>query len=51
MVESILGVSRYKLLYVGGIDHKVLPDSTENWIQNPRINHNRKKYFLKRMYN
>ena len=27
MVESILGVSRYKLLYVGGIDHKVLPDS------------------------
>ena len=36
------GTSRYKLLYIGWINNKVLPYSTENYIQYPMINHNGK---------
>ena len=38
------GVSRYKLLYVGCIDNKVLLYRTENYVQYPMINHNGKEY-------
>ena len=39
------GVSRGKLLHLEQINNKVLLDSTENYIQSPRINHNGKEYF------
>ena len=38
------GVGRWKLLYIGWINNKVLLYSTENHIQYPVINHNGKKY-------
>ena len=38
------GISRYKLLYIGWINHKVLLYSTGNCIQHPVIKHNRKEY-------
>ena len=38
------GISRYKLLYVEWINHKVLQYSTGNYIQYPVINHNGKEY-------
>ena len=42
-----IGFSRYKLLYMEGINNKVLLCSTENYIQCPMINHNVKEYFKK----
>ena len=39
-----LGISRYKLLYIGWINNKVLLYSTGNCIQYPVINHNGKEY-------
>ena len=39
--------SRCNLLYTEWISNKVLLYSTENYIQNPMINHNGKKYFKK----
>ena len=48
-MEWEVGVSRYKHLYIGGINNKVLLlYSTENYIQHPRINHNGKVFFKKR---
>ena len=38
------GMSRYKLLYVGWTNNKVLPYSTRDSIQYPVINHNVKEY-------
>ena len=38
------GVNRCKLLYIELVDNKVLLYSTRNYIQCPRINHNRKEY-------
>ena len=38
------GISRYKLLYIGQINNKVLLYSTENHIQYPVTNHNVKEY-------
>ena len=38
------GISRYKLLYIGWINHKVLLYSTGNCIQYTVINHNGKEY-------
>ena len=37
------GVSRYKLLYIGWINNKILLYSTGNYIQYPVINHNGKE--------
>ena len=36
------GVNKYKLLYIGWINNKILLYSTENSIQYPVINHNEK---------
>ena len=38
------GISRYKLLYTGKINNKILLYSTGNYIQYPAINHNGKEY-------
>ena len=38
------GFSRCELLHIGWINNKVLLYSTENYIQNPVINHNEKEY-------
>ena len=38
------GISRYKLLYIGWINNKVLLYSPGNNIQYPVINHNGKEY-------
>ena len=43
------GISRYKLLYIGWINHKVLLYSTGNCIQHPVTNYNGKEY-KKNMY-
>ena len=40
-----IGVSRWKLLYTGWINNKVLLYSTENYIQYSMINHNKKEFF------
>ena len=45
-----LGISGYKLLYIGWINSKVLLYSTGNYIQYPVINHNGKEYFFKNVY-
>lgn len=37
------GVSRCKLFYREGIKNKVLPNNTGNYVQYPKINHNRKR--------
>ena len=44
-MEWDAGVSRCKLLYIDWINNKVLPYSTENYIQYLMINHNGKEYF------
>ena len=38
------GISRYKVLYIGWINNKVLLPSTGNYIQYPVINRNGKEY-------
>ena len=43
------GNSRYKLLYVGWINNKVLLYSRGNYIQYPVVNRNEKEY-LKNVY-
>ena len=43
-IDWEFGISRYKLLYIEWINNKVLLYSTENYIQYPVINHNRKEY-------
>ena len=43
------GISRCKLLYIDWIDNKALLYITENYIQYPVTNHNRKEY-EKRIY-
>ena len=45
------GISRYKLLYIGWLDNKVLRYSTENHIQYPVINHNGKENEKGCLYN
>ena len=45
-----LGTSRCKLLYTEGVNDKVLLYSTENCIQCPMINHNRKEYLKRNVY-
>ena len=47
-MEEEVGVSRYKLLYIGWINNKVLLQSTGNYIQYPMINHNGKEYLKKK---
>ena len=37
-------ISRCKLLYIGWVNKKVLPNSRGNYIQGPVINHNGKAY-------
>ena len=44
-MEWEVEVSRCKLLYIEWINNKVLPLSTEDYIQYPMINHNGKEYF------
>ena len=39
-------ISRYKLLYTGWINNKVLLYSTGNCIQYPVINHNKKNIYM-----
>ena len=46
--DSEFGISRYKLVYIGWIDNRVLLYSTENWSQYPVINHNEKEYMYNR---
>ena len=43
-MESEIGVSRCKLLYMEWINNKVLLYSTQNYIQYPMINLNGKEY-------
>ena len=43
-MELETGVSRYQLLFMEWVNNKVLLYSTENYIQYPMINHNRKGY-------
>ena len=43
-MEWEVGVSRYKLLYIEGINNKVLLCSPGNCTQYPLINHNGKEY-------
>ena len=43
-MEWEVGVSRGELLYIEWINNKVLLYSTENYIQDPMINHNGKEY-------
>jgi len=38
------GISRYKLLYIGWINNRVLLNSTGNYIQYPEINYNGKEH-------
>ena len=45
------GISRYKLLYIGWINNKVLVYSIGNYIQYPVINHNGKEYQKEYIYN
>ena len=42
--DSVFGISRCKLLYIGWINKKVLLRNTRNHIQLPVINHNGKEY-------
>ena len=49
-MECEVGVTRCKLLHMEGIYNKVLLYSTENYIQCPMINHNRKEYIKKCKY-
>ena len=44
------GISRYKLLYIGWLDNKVLLYSTGNHIQYPGINHKGREYQKECMY-
>ena len=44
------GVSRCKLSYTRWINNKVLPYSTENYIQYPMINHKGKEHKKKNVY-
>ena len=46
-MEWEFGVSRCQLLYLEWINSKILLYSTENYIQYPVINHNRKEYLKK----
>ena len=48
--EGRCGVSRCKLLYTACRNNKVLLYSTENYIQSPAINHNRKEYVEEYLY-
>jgi len=43
-VELEVWVSRFKLVYVGWINNKILLYSTGNYTQYPVINHNKKDY-------
>ena len=43
-LSAVLGISRYRQLYRGWINNKVLLYSTGNYIQYPVINHNGKEY-------
>ena len=45
-----LGISKYKLVYIGWINNKVLLYSTGNYIQYPVINQNRKEYKKEYIY-
>ena len=48
--ELEVGVSRCKLLYIGWINNKALPYSTENYIQYPGINHSGKECIYMYIY-
>ena len=48
-MEWEFGVSGCKLFYIGWINHKILLQSTGNYIQYPIINYNGKEY-KRRMY-
>ena len=43
-MEWEFGVNRFKLVYMGWINNKVLLYSTGNYIQYPVINHSGKEY-------
>ena len=43
-MEWEVGVSRCKILYIEWINNKALLYTTENYIQYPMINHNRKEF-------
>ena len=49
-MEWEVEVSRCKLLYIEWINNKVLPHSTEDYIQYPMINYSGKEYFKKNAY-
>ena len=49
-MEWEFGVSRCKLLYIGWINNKVIPDSTRNYIQYSVIKHNGKEYIKEYIY-
>ena len=46
-MEREAGISGWKLLCMEGLSNKVPLQSTENYIQCPMINCNRKEYFFK----
>ena len=49
-MEQVFGISRYKLLYTGWINNKVILYRTGNYIQYPVINHNGKEYEQEYIY-
>ena len=49
-IEWEVGVSRCKLLYTECINNKVLLHSTDNYIQDPMINHNGKEHSKNNAY-
>ena len=49
-MEWEVGVSGCKLLCMEWIKNKMLPCSTESYIQYPVINHNGRGYFKKELY-
>ena len=46
-MERVVGISRYKLLYIEWINNKILLYSTENYNQYPMVNHNGEEYIKK----
>ena len=49
-MEWEVGVGRFQVFYMEGINNKVLLHSTGNYIQCLMINHNEKEYLKKRVY-
>ena len=49
-MDGEFGISRFKLVYIGCINNKVLLYGTGNYIEYPEVNHNGKEYLEKNVY-